>query len=191
MKMHVATAVLLLLTCGMLCAQTYDGTLSVAQLQNFTKSLQTSEGKIYSIQLFADRSAGGYTSIAVLTSRPHIGWLVEVFTHSGNDDFHRVWSSGKLDESFAVSSASELTIYGLGSDQAVSFGGCEAHMCPSVFSELLYVPSKKRVYSATCQDGTVQYSFAVSDEKNADIKLGLDELLRNHPHDKNACGANF
>jgi hypothetical protein len=191
MRMYVATIVLLLFGGGALRAQTYDGSLSVAQLQNFTKSLQTSEGRIYAIIPFLDESAGGTTSIAVLTARPRDGWRVAVFASDRKSSFRKIWSSGKLDDSFAVSSASQLAVFGLESGYAISFGGCAAHMCPEIFSELLYVPSMKRAYSATCQDGTVHYSFAVSDEKNADVKSGLDELLRNHSHDKNACGANF
>ena len=170
---------IIVMSCGAALGSNDDGGLTAGQLRRLVQAVPDL-GRIYAVKLLRDASVGGATSIAVLSARAGRGWSVDVIAKGKGGGFRVEWSSGELGEGFAVSSQSGLSLFDLGSEQAVTFGGCAAHMCPEVFSEMLYVPSKRQAFTGTCTDGKVRYSFK-ADEATLAYKSALDELLKQHP----------
>lgn len=131
--------------------------LSVAQLQKLTHSLPPLHGRIQAFRLFRDDSPS-VNAAAILTAGKKSGWQLFVFRAQPDGKAALKWKSGKLANSFAVSSGDEFQIPELVGQQVLSFSGCSAHACPDVFSALIYVPSLNTAFSETYLRGTITYS---------------------------------
>jgi len=151
-----------------------DG-LSVAQFRALANLLPTSAGSVDAILLEKDGLWLGRA--AILTGRVGIGWQIFVFHREGNGKIALEWKSGKLDESFQVSSPDQFQIVLAASEGALKFSGCAPHNCPDVFSVMLYVPSKKAVFSATYKSGNVTYSPGSEWPDARFYKASLDRFI--------------
>ena len=154
---------------------TRDEGISVAQFRALANSLPASAGSVYAILLEKDRL--WLDRAAILTGRAGIGWQIFVFHRESNDKIALEWKSGKLDDSFQVSSPDQFQIVLAASEGALKFSGCAPHNCPDVFSVMLYVPSKKAVFSATYKSGRVTYSPGSEWPDSQFYKATLDRLI--------------
>ena len=101
-----------------------------------------------------------------------------MFHLEDNGKFALEWKSGKLDDSFAGSSADQFQPYNSFDEQTFKFSGCAAHNCPDVFSVMLYIPSKSMAITATYILGKVTYSpSAISDSGYQIYRTYLDKLI--------------
>jgi hypothetical protein len=133
------------------------------------------EAPIYSIRLFREKD-NGRISATVLTASKRTGWQIVLISPQGLDGYHRSWVSAKLPESFAVSSPEALRTYGLSDGDAIVFSGCAPHMCPDIFSAMLYVPKQHRAFVATCNNGQTAYAFTLTTAFQ-DYRTALDDIL--------------
>lgn len=155
-----------------------DG-ISIDEFRNLAKTLPTLPGRIQAIQIFYDSTAHE-NAVAFATFDDKAGWQVSVFDPNREGGFKLAWQSGKLADSFAVSSQSELRVASLENEQAVQFEGCAAHVCPDVFSILLYVPSKHTVFTADYVWGKVTFSVNLDSVENSRYKSVLSNLVKRH-----------
>lgn len=114
------------------------------------------------------------------------GWKIFVFSHNRENKWVIEWKSTRLPDSFAVASTEGLRTSGLNGEQGITFSGCAPHMCPDVFSALLYVPSRKKAFVATCNGGHTAYSFPEG-AGTQPYRTALDELLHQHSGSDRAC----
>lgn len=140
---------------------------------------------ISSVRLFHEKT-NSRLSAAFLTQQRGKGWQLLLVSPRGHSEYRIGWQSPVLSDGFAVSSPEQLRIYGLEDGDAIAFSGCAPHMCPDVFSVLLYVPSYRRTFTATCDGGKTSYSFPLT-EANLKYKGLLDELLRGKSGSDSAC----
>lgn len=152
------------------------GGLSVHQMRNLVNTLPPLPGTIQAIQ-FLQNSRFQIDRAAVLTDGVHSGWQIFVFYLDSSGKFKIEWKSGKLDDSFAVSSADQFQTYYLFDEQVLRFSGCAAHACPDVFSIMLYVPSKKREFTAKYTLGKIAYSPASDGPTYQYYKRDLDRYI--------------
>ena len=157
---------------------TRDTGLSVAQLRTLANSLPGSSS-IQAIQ-FLRKDGFWIDRAAILTLGKNSGWQIFVFNRQSNEKITLEWKSGKLDDSFAVSSPNQFQLVVAASETALKFSGCAAHVCPDVFSVMLYVPSKKTAFSATYIWGKVTYSPAGNGPDSQIYKSSLDQLIAEH-----------
>ncbi len=166
-------------------------TLSLGQKPKFEEAITPTElasiaralpsGPLYSMKLFHEKN-DPRLSMAVLSSTKKNGWQVLVVSPRGRDEYTVSWTSPRLADSFEVSDPRNLGTYGLGEEEAVTFSGCGRHVCPDVFSVLLYVPSTHQAFTASCVDGKT--SFSPTGSKYTEP---LRELLRDQIGSEHAC----
>lgn len=160
------------------------GGLSVHQLRNLVNSLPPLPGTIQAIQFLQDGEFQ-INRAAILTDGAGSGWQVFVFGLESTGKFQLEWKSGRLDDSFAVSSADQFQAYFLSDEQVLKFSGCAAHACPDVFSVMLYVPEKKSAFTATYTLGNVTYSPFGDGTMYRYYKMELDRYIAKHRGIKN------
>lgn len=184
-KIHSASLVILLV-CTVVVgvsakrAAPEETGISVSQWQALASELSLLSGSIQAVQLL--RSDGFWVDrVAFLTESRDSGWQIFVFHLENTDRFSLEWKSGKLEDSFAVSSARQFETRNVaGSEQVLEFSGCAAHNCPDVFSVMLYVPSRKTAFTATSILGKVTYSSGLESPANRVYKGALDRSLQEH-----------
>lgn len=155
------------------------GGLTETEFRAFAKSLPKLPGRINALRLL-QASAGGHLLIALLTRGKRSGWQLSVFAPVRGGAFHLQWNSGKLDDTFYVSSPSDLKVFTFGNgSQGLQYSGCAAHNCPNgVFSILLYVPSKQEAFTARSVLGKVTYSRNSESPANRKYKGALEQLVK-------------
>lgn len=153
-----------------------DG-ISVNEFRSLAKSLPELPGRIQAVQIFYD-SMIHQNAIALATLDEKSDWRLFVFSSVKKGQFQLTWQSGKLADSFAISSQNELKVFSLEDEQAVQFEGCASHVCPDVFSILMYVPSKNAIFTADYVWGKVTFSANLETTENARYKLILNNLVR-------------
>ena len=156
-----------------------SGGMSVAELRNLADSLPQLPGSIRRSRFFST-SGDQRGTAALATFEKQAGWQISIFNSRGDQKFKLGWESGKLDDSFSVSSPDALKIFHFGSEDAVEFNGCAPHVCPDVFSILLYVPSKGTAFTAKYVWGKVTYSPTLGTAADAQYKSALDQLVSEH-----------
>jgi len=65
----------------------------------------------------------------------------------------------------------------LGSGDAIVFEGCAKHVCPDVFSVLLYDPAARAAFTAKYVWGKITYSPSLNSPKDALYKEALEQLI--------------
>jgi len=182
-KIHFACVVILVVCTVVVCAQNTapkETGISVSQLQGLVNELTPLSGSIQAIQ-FLRKDGFWVDRIAFLTEGKDSGWQIFVFHLENTGKFSIEWKSGKLEDSFAVSSARQFGTRNVAaSEQALVFSGCAAHNCPDVFSVMLYVPSRKTAFTATSILGKVTYSSGSESPANRVYKEALDQSLHEH-----------
>ncbi|HVA55081.1 MAG TPA: hypothetical protein VNI53_04665 [Gammaproteobacteria bacterium] len=153
-----------------------DG-LSVNEFRNLATSLPELPGNIQAIRIFRGAETGKY-SVAFTTFSHQTGWQLFVFNPDGKGKFQLAWKSGKLDDTFHVAGPSDLSVFDFGPEDGIVFHGCARHVCPDVFSVLLYVPKKHTSFVETYVWGKISYSFDIKDSENNRYKSILDELVK-------------
>ena len=150
-----------------------DG-MTVQQLREFSESLEELPAPIQAIRFF--RPDGRERSVALTTNDQKTGWQIFVFDSvPSSTRFALTWKSGKLDDGFSVSYPGALKLFDFGHEQGIEFEGCAPHVCPDVFSVLLYVPSKRTAFTAKYVWGKITYSPESSE--NSGYKAALDQLI--------------
>jgi len=157
--------------------------LSPEQFRTLAASLPQSSARIQAVRLFDRIDDKGESSAAVATFDSQQGWRLFAFDPSPQKRFVLTWKSGALDDSFAVSDPSALKVFQLASEDAIVFEGCAKHVCPDVFSILLYVPSAHSSFTAKYVWGKITYSPALDSPKEGAYKNALDQLIRER-HDE-------
>lgn len=157
--------------------QSGNGGMSAAEFRDLANSLPKLPGSIQAIRLFRAPGTEQTTSAAFATFSEQTGWQISIFDSPAGHKFQLEWQSGKLDDSFSVSDSSELKVFQLGQQDAVEFEGCAPHVCPDVFSILIYVPSKRTAFTVKYVWGKVSYSPALGSPENAQFKSALDQLV--------------
>lgn len=152
--------------------------LSASELQRLADALPATSGTIQAIQFL--RSDGFSIDRAAILTQPLAGgWKILVFHLEKSGKFEPEWKSETLGGSFAVSSSNAFQTRTVGTaEQVLQFSGCAAHNCPDVFSVMLYSPSKKAAFTATCVRGKLSYSPNVELPDNRDYKDALDEYVK-------------
>jgi hypothetical protein len=153
-----------------------DPGLTVSQFRKFANSLGSLPGRVEALRLLQE--ADGRSAVAIATFGSTAGWRLFVFRAFGHGHYSQQWASGRLDDSFAVSSAGELMVFSAGGESLVEFQGCARHVCPDVFSVLLYVPSRRQAFTARSLRGRVTYSDGTELPNNRLYKDFLDQLIR-------------
>lgn len=154
--------------------------LSAGQLRELADSLPASSGGVQAM-LFFRRDVLWIDRVAILTQGESSGWQIFVFHVQDDGKLALEWKSGKLDDSFAVSSVDQFHAYDVdASEKALKFSGCGAHNCPDVFSVILYVPSKNQAFTATYILGKVTYSPASDGPDYQSYKTALDHFIAEH-----------
>lgn len=187
MKLKMLSTCLAICLASVICANSSDGEnpsgdtgLSANQFRNLADSLPPLPGTIQAVQ-FLRRDGFWINRAAVLTQGKDSGWQIFLFHVESHNNFVLEWRSGKLGDSFAVSSADQLQAYDVGaSEQALKFSGCAAHSCPDVFSVMLYVPSKNAAFTATYTLGKITYFPASDGPEFQFYKKSLDHLIAEH-----------
>jgi hypothetical protein len=154
-----------------------DG-MTVQQFREFAASLPDLPGQIQAIRLL--QGSGSARSVALATFGERTGWQLFVFDSVNGSKFELGWKSEKLDDSFSVSYPDALKVFSLGQEQGATFDGCAAHVCPDVFSVLLYVPSKRTSFTAKYVWGKVTYSSKLESPENSSYKAALEQLVKEH-----------
>jgi len=187
MKLKIISTCLAFLLAWGVCAKSSirekhareTGGLNVHQLRNLVNALPSLPGTIQAIQ-FLQGGGGQIDRAAVLTDGADSGWQIFVFHLKSTGKFALEWKSGKLDDSFAVSSTDQFHTYDLHGEDVLKFSGCGAHNCPDVYSVMLYVPSKKAAFTATYILGKVTYSPASDGPMYRYYKMDLDRSIAEH-----------
>ncbi|MGH9615679.1 MAG: hypothetical protein ACRD28_02975 [Acidobacteriaceae bacterium] len=151
--------------------------LSVQEFRGFAESLPKLPGQIQAVRLFRE-SGGREASVAVATWGERSGWQLFVFSPHNGQHFQLEWKSGKLDDSFYVSYPDALKIFNFGEEDGVEFSGCARHVCPEVFSIMIYVPSRQVAFKAKSIYGRVLYSPSLETPRNHLYKDALDQLIK-------------
>ena len=160
--------------------------LSITEFRNFATSLPKLPGRIAEIRLF-DEESGRTASVAIATVGEKTGWRLFVFARSSGGKFTLQWKSGKLPPTFDIEGTG-LQIWNFSDgSQGVTFTGCAAHLCgfdsSSLYSVLLYVPSKRAAFIATSDAGKVSYSANVGAPGNERYRADLDQLVKDQETD--------
>jgi hypothetical protein len=189
----VSIALAMLLTCGYAkpvpqAAHQDETGLTIPQLQSLLSALPSLPGTIQAIR-FLHRDRFWIDGAAVLTQGEHSGWQIFVLHLGNGGKAYLEWKSGRLDDSFAVSSANQFRTRNVGvSEEALEFSGCAAHNCPDVFSVMLYVSSKRSPFTASFVLGKTTYSANLESTGNHEYKVALDELLKDRTKHKPFTG---
>jgi hypothetical protein len=157
----------------------YEDAVTPQELTKIAQRLPA--GPIYNIKFFHENK-NSRLSAAVLSSQTKYGWEILLVSPSNERDYKVTWVSPRLADSFTVSDTRNLDTFGLADGEAISFSGCAPHMCPDIFSVLLYVPWSRRMYTATCQDGKTSYA-----PESGKYKSDLNELLHKMIGSESAC----
>jgi hypothetical protein len=160
----------------------FEDGIKPSQLTQIARMLPRSP--IYSIRLFREKNNGRISATA-LTASKRTGWQIALISPQGLDGYRKSWVSAKLPESFAVSSPEALRTYGLTDEEGIVFSGCAPHMCPDIFSVMLYVPTQHRAFIGTCDNGETTYSFTLTAALQ-DYKAAVNDLL--HEIDRHGTG---
>lgn len=161
-------------------AQSRDTGISAAELRDLADLVPPGTGTIQAIQ-FLRKDGFSIDRAAILMAAKSSGWQIFLFHFQDNGKFSLEWKSGKLDDSFAVSSATQFQPYTSFGEQTFTFSGCAAHNCPDVFSVMFYVPSKNMALTATYTLGKVTYSPPVVAGSRYQIyRSYLDRLIAEH-----------
>lgn len=152
--------------------------LSGEDVCRFANSVPDLPGRIVALRLFRMHGVPFPGGIAVLLVGEEPGWNVLVFTRRSGQDFRLDWESGKLDDSFSVSSYDSLKTSYVGDETVVQFEGCAAHSCPDVSSILIYVPSNGTTFSVHHVWGRTTYSPGLEAPENRVYKDWLDTQIR-------------
>jgi hypothetical protein len=155
-----------------------DG-ISGDELRSLAASLPELPGRIQAFQIVYD-STVQKNGIVLATFSEKSGWQLVMFSPMRDGSFKQTWQSGKLADSFFVSSQSKLKVVSLENEEGVQFEGCASHVCPDVYSILLYVPSKHAAFEANYVWGKVNYSANSDVAENATYKAVLANLLKKH-----------
>lgn len=154
--------------------------LSVSQLQDLLRALPPLPGTVQAIQ-FLRRDGFWVDRAAILTQGEKSGWQIFVLHLENTGRFALEWKSGRLEDSFAVSSASQFQTHNVGAlEQVLEFSGCAAHNCPDVFSVMLYSPLRKTAFTAAYILGKVSYSQGLESPDSREYKDALDEFVKEH-----------
>ena len=150
--------------------------LTSVQLRSLVNSLPELPGSIQGIQFL--RVDGFWINrAAFLTQDDNAGWQILIFRLEDDGKSALEWKSGKLDDSFAVSSADQFQTYRFGDEQVLKFSGCAAHNCPDVFSVMFYVPSRKISFTATYALGKLSYSLPGDTPEYRQYQRDLNRLI--------------
>jgi hypothetical protein len=155
-----------------------DG-VSSDELRSLATSLPELSGRIQAFQIIYD-STVQRNGVVLATFSEKSGWQLVMFSPIKDGSFKQTWQSGKLADSFSVSSQSKLKVVSLGNEEGVQFEGCAQHVCPDVYSILLYVPSKQTAFTADYVWGKVTYSANSDAAENSGYKAVLANLLKKH-----------
>ncbi len=152
--------------------------LTVAEFRRFVQAIPRLPGRIEDIHFF--RGPGGINpeGVALLIGVKQGGWQLFILDRDKNGRWKLAWSSGKLEDSFNVSSRQEFLIANPGGGEAVQFSGCAAHVCPDVFSILVYAPSKKAAFKVDVRWGHIGYSPGLEAPENRRYKDWLDKQMQ-------------
>jgi hypothetical protein len=151
--------------------------VSNAQLLSFAQHLPEVPGRIQSLRFLQ----GAHTpSIAISTFSSESGWQLLLFENTVGNEFAERWRSGKLSDSFRVSSSDALKTFNFGDEEGIEFEGCAPHVCSDVFSILFYVPSRDSAFTVTSTFGKLTYSSNVLLPENLRYRNALDQLVKNH-----------
>lgn len=138
---------------------------------------------VEAVKIFQDLKQQG-SLVALLVGLKHGRELFIVSPHKSKQYAVR-WHSSLLAGSLDVISFDPLKLETLNDGDAISFSGCAQHMCPDIFSTLLYVPSQNRAFVGTCDRGTTHYDF-VLDASHEEVRSVLERRLRDADHYGNA-----
>ncbi len=127
------------------------------------------------------------SSVAVLGDVQH-GRRLFIFAPAKSGRYTLLWHSSLLTGSFSQDSSQPLKLEPLANEDAVAFSGCAQHMCPEIFSTLLYVSSQHRAFIGTCDRGTTHYDFVLT-ANHEEVRSALDKILADTDHygNANAC----
>ena len=156
----------------------YDS-LTTKEFRALAASLPELPGTIQAMLIFRGAGQEG-ASVAFSTNDEKSGWQIFVFTPDQKGHYQLSWKSGKLNDSFQVAGASDLSLFDFGSNDGIVFHGCARHVCPDVFSVLLYVPKKHTSFMETYIWGKISYSFNIKASENQRYKSILDQLVKDH-----------
>jgi hypothetical protein len=145
----------------------------------------TTKSSIEAVRLL-EEPAGAPIKVAVLTGREKFGWQIVVLSRDWRERYEPFWKTTRLPSSFEVSQGGSLQTLHVNGEQVISFQGCQPHRCPEVFSALLFVPSQKKEFTATCHDGKTVYSFD-EESRTQEYRYALDRLLQSQSGSATAC----
>jgi hypothetical protein len=151
--------------------------LAREELLRFARSLPALPGRVQAIQFLRDSDGNFPGFVGLLTQSAQGGWQVFVLRFDGADHFALDWKSGKLDDSFEVSSPDALKTVDLGNEWVITFEGCAAHACPDVFSALLYAPSSHLAFTTNYLRGKITRSGRLEEPTNRIYKNILDDVV--------------
>lgn len=154
-----------------------SGGLSTEQFRDLAESLPQMPAHIQAVRLFSASGSVGESSAAVAAFDLQHGWQILAFEPGTQRRFVLTWKSGTLDDSFALSDSNALEIFQLGSGDAIVFEGCAKHVCPDVFSVLLYDPAARAAFTAKYVWGKITYSPSLNSPKDALYKEALEQLI--------------
>jgi hypothetical protein len=166
----VCLGIVTLLTTPRVLAQTgYTG----ADLQRMGQWLQFNQLALYRLEM--PEYASPYA--AALTSGKH-GWRVVVFLRDGGET-NVNWDSGFLKRPFEVASTDNFVLSArVGQNFGITFSGCKAHDCASVYGAMLYLPWSHQYFEKEVAGGSVACSQSLLDPRNAVALQALDNALR-------------
>jgi hypothetical protein len=153
--------------------------MSVSEFRKLSDSLPQSLTQIQSLILFKERGHDKY-SAAIATFDEKLKWQIDVFSPVATGGYEIEWKSNQLSDAFSVSYPDALKRFNLDGEQVVLFEGCAPHVCPNVYSILLYVPSKRAAFVANAVWGKISFSPSLDTDDNADYKRILSNLVKNH-----------
>lgn len=144
-----------------------------ADLQRMGQWLQFNQLQLYRLEI------PGYASpyAAALTSDKH-GWRIVVFLRDGgvtNVD----WDSGFLKRPFQVASTDNFVLTPqIGKNFSITFSGCKARDCASVYGALLYLPWSHQLFEKDVAGASVACSQRLLDPANAAVLHTIDAALQ-------------
>ncbi|MGC1782164.1 MAG: hypothetical protein WA708_06575 [Acidobacteriaceae bacterium] len=144
-----------------------------ADLERMGQWLQFHQLELYRLEM--PDYASPYA--AALTSGKH-GWRIVVFLRDGGVT-NMDWDSGFLKRPFEVASTDNFGLTPqVGQSFGVTFSGCKAHDCASVYGALLYLPWSHQFFEKDVSGGAVACSQSLLDPRNAPALRALDAALR-------------
>jgi len=150
--------------------------MSVKQLRLLVDHLPADLDPIQAVRII--RSGPG-PLLAISVHSAEKGWEIFVF-QSDEQSVSALWRSGKLPDTFTGSAPGALKSFDFGDEEGLEFEGCFPSACSSVFSVLLYIPSKQSAFMATNVNGKISYSATALQPEFSKYKDGLDQLLKEH-----------